>query len=173
MINTNTGNLLTEQDLYSGCWNVTVITDYFKDDGDGKYNYGLAGLDTPANPQGSGSGDELLYKEISDPVCITVTKDPYINSISPDPAPSNTIAEIYGSNFGLTKGTSLVKVWNRKKTNFKVAKTKSWNNTKIKFVVPKFGTDPNNYPMEKWIQVEVPGKPISNYYFFTILAPAP
>jgi hypothetical protein len=40
-------------------------------------------------------------------------------------------------------------------------------------VVPKFGTDPNNYPMKKWIQVEVPGKPISNYYFLTILAPIP
>lgn len=171
LINTNTGNLLTEQDLYPGCWNVTVITDYFKDDGDGKYNYDLAGLDTPTNPQGSGSGDELLYKEISDPVCITVTKDLHINSISPDPAPSTTIAEIYGSNFGLTKDTSLVKVWNRQKTTFKIAKIKSWGNTKIKFVVPKFGIDPAKYPKKRWIQVEVPGKSVSNYYFFTIIAP--
>jgi hypothetical protein len=172
-INTNTGNLLTEQDLYPGCWNLTVITDYFKDDGDGKYNYGLSGLDTPINLQGSGSGDELLYKEISTPVCFTVKKDPYINSISPDSAPPSTIVEINGSNFGLTKGTSLVKVWNRKKTNFKTAKIKTWSDTKIKFKVPKYGTNPTKYPKKRLIQIEVQGTPGSNYCSFTVIAPLP
>jgi hypothetical protein len=173
LIDTNTGDLLTEQDLYPGCWNVTVITDYFKDDGDGKYYYGLSGLDTPANPQGSGAGDKLLYRKVSDPVCFTVTKDAYISSIDPNPAMSTSTAIIYGSNFGSTRGTSVVKVWNTAKTSFKTAKIRSWKNTKIKFVVSKFGTDPNNYPVDRLIRVEVAGKPASNYYPVTILAPTP
>jgi hypothetical protein len=169
----NIGNPVSEQDLYEGLWNLKVITDYFKDDGDSKYNYGLSGLDTPTNPQGTGSGDELLYRVISDPVCFRVTKDPYINSISPDPAPYANKAEILGSNFGQTQDTSVVKVWNKKKTNFKIAKVRAWSNNKIKFVVPRFGTNPAKYPVKRWIQVEVPGKPVSNYYLLTITAPGP
>lgn len=170
LINTNTGNQLTEQDLYIGCLNVTVVTDYFKDDGDGKYNYGIAGLDTPTNPQGSGSGDELLHRSISDPVCFTVTKDTYINSISPDPVRYADKATILGSNFGPTRGTSVVKVWDMEMTNYKIASIRSWNNTKINFTVPIFGLNPNNYPLNKLVQVVVPGKPGSNYYPITIIA---
>lgn len=167
----DTGNPVPEQNLYTGCWNLVVITDYFKDDGDGKYNYGLAGLDTPTNPQNTGAGDELLFRAVSDPVCFTVTTDPYINSIVPNPAPYKNIAAIYGSNFGTTQGTSVVKIWNKRKTKFKIAKIKSWSNTKIKFVVPKFGTDPVKYPKKKWVQVEVLGTPESNDYKLTIIAP--
>jgi len=170
LINTNTGSQLTEQDLYIGCWNMTVITDYFKDDGDGKYNYGITGLDTPTNPQGSGSGDELLQRSISAPVCFTVTKDTYINSISPNPVRYADKATISGSNFGPTRGTSVVKVWDMGMTNYKIASIRSWNNTKINFTVPIFGLDPNNYPLNKLVQVIVPGKPGSNYYPITIIA---
>jgi hypothetical protein len=176
LVDVSTGNLVPEQSLYAGCWNLLVITDYFRDDGDGIYNKSghldLQNSDNPADvPNATGNGDELLYRVISEPVCFTVTKNPYINSINPDPAPSSNKAVIYGANFGLTQGTSVVKVWNKKKTNFKIAKIKQWSNTKIKFVVPKFGTDPAKYPLKRWIQVEVPGKPASNYYQIIIIAP--
>jgi hypothetical protein len=167
-----TGYLMPERALYRGLWNVSVITDYFKDDGDGKYNYGLAGLDTPSNPQGTGTGDELLYRAISDPVCFTVTKEPYINSIEPNIVPFKNTATIYGSNFGITQGTSVVKIWNKKKRVVKIAKIISWSKTAITFKVPYF--EGAIYPKETWVQVVVRdyyGKTLSNEQPLTIESP--
>jgi len=105
LFDNNTGNTVPEQDLYTGCWDIKVITDYFKDDPvngiPGKYNLDLGGLDL---------ADELLHREISDPVCFTVTKDPYINGVRPDKIPNGNTFEIYGANFGSIQGTSNVHV---------------------------------------------------------------
>jgi hypothetical protein len=63
LLDTNTGQPVLQENLEKGCWHVTVVTDYFIDDGDGLYNHGMAGLD---------SDDLLLYRDVSDPVCLTV-----------------------------------------------------------------------------------------------------
>jgi len=82
LLDVYTGNPVASNDLYRGRWNVYVITDYFIDDGDGKYNEGMIGLDlrstdVPAGnnadgPNATGIGDALLYREVSDPVVFTV-----------------------------------------------------------------------------------------------------
>ncbi len=111
LLNINTGNPVTEQDLFPGCWDMRMIIDYFKDDPvsgtPGKYNLGMGGLD-PA--------DELLLRVVSDPVCLTVTEvltgDPYIppliDAVTPDRIPNGGFFEIYGLNFGSAQGTSYV-----------------------------------------------------------------
>jgi hypothetical protein len=103
LLDINTGNPVSEQDLYPGCWNMKIITDYFKDNSvngtPGKYNLDMGGFD-PA--------DELLYRAISNPVCFTVAKDPYIGGVMPDRIPNGGILEIDGVNFGATKGMSYV-----------------------------------------------------------------
>jgi hypothetical protein len=76
LLDVKTGNPVPEQDLYIGCWNMVVVTDYFRDDGDGKYNYALNGLDLPDNLEGTGDGDLLIYRDISNPVCFTVINNP-------------------------------------------------------------------------------------------------
>lgn len=83
LLDVYTGNPVASNDLYRGRWNVYVITDYFLDDGDGKYNEGMIGLDlrsadVPAGnnadgPNATGTGDVLLYREVSAPVVFTVT----------------------------------------------------------------------------------------------------
>ena len=88
----------------------------------------------------------------------------------PDPVRYADKATILGSNFGPTRGTSVVKVWDTEMTNYKIARIRYWNSTKINFTVPIFGLDPNNYPLNKLVQVIVPGKPGSNYYPITILS---
>jgi len=99
----NTGNPALEQDLYPGCWNIKVITDYFKDNPvngtPGKYNLDMGGFD-PA--------DELIYRVISNSVCLIITKDPYINGVMPDKIPNGGYFEIDGVNFGSIQGQSYV-----------------------------------------------------------------
>jgi hypothetical protein len=155
LLDLNTGNAVPGTELYTGCWNVKVITDYFKDDGDTTYNGGLAGLDPD---------DELLYREISDPLCFTVTKGPYITCVSPNPVPGGDTATITGGNFGTTKGTSVVKLWNKKHTNFATAKVVNWSNTQITFKVKPKNPAKNKI---KDVQVSVNGQG-SNYYRITV-----
>jgi hypothetical protein len=111
LLDTNTGNPLPEHDLYPGCWNMRIIVDYFKDNPSsgtpGKYNLGMGGLDT---------ADELLYRVVSDPVCLTVAEyfpespytSPFIDAITPERIPNGGFFEIYGVNFGSIQGTSYV-----------------------------------------------------------------
>jgi hypothetical protein len=103
LLDINTGNPVSEQDLYQGCWNMRVIIDYFKDNPangtPGKYNLDMGGLDPH---------DELLYRVISNPVCFTVVKGPYISGVMPDRIPGGGILEIEGVNFGSTQGASYV-----------------------------------------------------------------
>ena len=189
----NTGNPLPEQDLYEGCWNVTMIIDYFKDNPlngtPGKYNLGMGGLD-PA--------DELLYREISNPLCFTVTKDPYINYLSSDRVPNGNTFVIYGANFGSSQVTSFIRIGkgsglieiigdgignddgkctkDEYKSNgctldpakAKLLKVVGWSNTKIKCDLP---TLPFSLPLRAHIQVVVEGETKSNCYPFTIIEP--
>jgi hypothetical protein len=103
LLDINTGNPAFEQDLYPGCWNIKVITDYFRDNPvngtPGKYNLDMGGFD-PA--------DQQLDRVISNPVCLTITKDPYINGVMPDKIPNGGYLEIDGVNFGSIQGQSYV-----------------------------------------------------------------
>ncbi|MFH1704246.1 MAG: hypothetical protein ABIB41_12635 [Nitrospirota bacterium] len=103
LLNINTGNPVLEQDLYQGCWNVKIIIDYFKDNPingtPGKYNLNMGGLD-PA--------DELLYRVISNPVCLTITKDSYIKVVMPDRIPNAGTFDIDRVNPGSTQGMNYV-----------------------------------------------------------------
>jgi hypothetical protein len=40
LMDLKSGSLVVPPQVYEGTWDVYVVTDYFKDDGDGKYNYG-------------------------------------------------------------------------------------------------------------------------------------
>jgi hypothetical protein len=101
LLNINTGNPVSEQDLYQGCWNIKIIIDYFKDNPingtPGKYNLDMGGLD-PA--------DELLYRVISDPVCLTVTNDSYIEEVMSDNIPNGGTFETDGAKLGSAQGMS-------------------------------------------------------------------
>jgi hypothetical protein len=176
LLDTTSGNLVSEHDLFAGDWNVYLVTDYFQDDGDGVYNYGLSGLDTMDNPQGPGTGDKLLQRVYNDPVSFTVTKDPYIESLMPNPSISKETVTVSGSNFGATRGTSIIKLWNVVHKKFSVVKKSeivSWRNTEIKFIGP-----PNNRldgnPKIKDIQIILDfgttQKKASNFYRLSILS---
>jgi hypothetical protein len=190
LLNINTGNPISEQDLYPGCWNIKVITDYFKDNPangtPGKYNLDMGGLD-PA--------DELIYRVISNPVCFTVAKDPYIGGVMPDRIPNGGILEINGVNFGSTQGMSyvlggkdsaLVEIMGDSKGNedgvcqkaeylengctLDPAKSKNipivgWNNNKIVCDLPTIST---GLPFRAHVQVVVGGTKKSNVKNFVI-----
>ena len=154
LLDINTGNPVPAQDLYPGCWNVKVITDYFKDDGDGKYNYGIAGLDTPTNPQGTGPGDTLLYRDSSNPVCFTATAlytpPPYISGISLyKVAEGMYLIQITGIGFGATQGAGYVLAGSRIITGPNII---SWSNTYIKLKV-SYVSSP--YPRSVTVTIKV------------------
>jgi hypothetical protein len=52
--------------------------------------------------------DQQLDRVISNPVCLTITKDPYINGVMPDKIPNGGYLEIDGVNFGSIQGQSYV-----------------------------------------------------------------
>jgi hypothetical protein len=195
LLDINTGNPVLEQELYPGCWNVKIITDYFKDDPingtPGKYNLGLDGLD-PA--------DELLYRVTSNPICFTVTKDPYINGVRPNMILDGNTFVIYGANFGSSQGTSFIRIgkdsWlleiigdgignddgkctkDEYKNNgctldpakAKILKVVGWSNTMIKCKLPTIANTAT-LPLRVHVQVEVEGRTKSNCYPFTIIEP--
>lgn len=134
LLDTNTGNPVPAQELYTGCWNTNVVTDYFKDDGDGKYNYGINVLDMPSDPLGTGSGDELLYRDISNPLCFVSSgyvPPPYISSvILYKQAQGTYIIQVTGTGFGPTQGAGYVIFGARIITGTNIM---SWSNTSIKF----------------------------------------
>jgi hypothetical protein len=160
------------QELYAGAWQVRVITDYFKKGGGALYNKGADGL----NPN-----YELVFREISEPATFTVTKDPNINGVGPDPVlgtvtkASPNPATITGVNFGTTRGPAVIRVA-APKNHSKYADTKAkvimWSNTEIKFWL-KYAA----YPKTKDIQIVLnPGSPPaqqkkSNWFRITVVAP--
>ena len=130
LLDINTGNPVPAQYLYPGCWNMKVITAYFKDNPvngmPGKYNLDMGGFD-PA--------DELLYRDGSDPVCFTASAPyTYISSITPYKAAEGMyLVQITGVGFGVTQGAGYVIVGSRIITGTNII---SWSNTSIKFKVP-------------------------------------
>jgi hypothetical protein len=189
----NTGNPVLKQDQYPCCWNVKIITDYFKDDPingtPGKYNLDMGGLD-PA--------DKLLHREVSNPVCFMVTKDPHINCLSSDRVPNGITFVIYGTNFGSSQGTSFIRIgkdsWlleiisdgignddgictkDEYKNNgctldpakAEILKVVGWSNTMIKCKLPTIANTAT-LPLRAHIQVVVEGRTESNCYPFTII----
>jgi hypothetical protein len=99
LYDTNYAQPVLPQNLYQGCWNVSVVTDYFQDDGDNVHLLATGAIDP---------GDTLLYREVSDPTCFTVTNQPKIFSVNPKVIVRGNTAIIYGTFFGPTKGTSSV-----------------------------------------------------------------
>ena len=106
--------------LYVGNWSLTVVTDYFIDDGDGAYMDTATGeLDLRAEdvepwnladgPNGlGGTGDELIWRERSTPANFNVDSLPAIWNINSTKIPAGDNMKITGINFGATKGTSKV-----------------------------------------------------------------
>jgi hypothetical protein len=180
LVDVNTGNEVSAHDLYLGCWDLRVVTDYFKDDGDRIYNEnGHLDIKNSGNPvdlpNASGSGDELLSRAVSDSVCFTVVDPPYISGISPNPVVSQGTVTLYGSDFGATRGTRIIKLWNKNHTRSSVvknAKIFSWSDTEIKFQAPA-NNSLTGKPKIKDVQIVVnPGAPEetgSNFYSLTIL----
>jgi hypothetical protein len=104
--------------------------------------------------------DEIMYTEISDPVCFTVTDEPYIGCSRPKIVSEGNFATITGANFGPAKGLSYVRMGkkNLAGTDLDPLKTikvstayRLWSNTSIKFKVPKVSATGN-----WWVQVVVP-----------------
>ena len=182
LVDVDTGNRVSVPNLYLGCWDLRVITDYFKDDGDGVYSEnGHLDLQNSGNPldmpNASGSGDELLSRAVSNSVCFTVL-DPltFIGEISPNPVVSLNTVTVSGANFGFAKGTSIIRLWNKSHTLSKIVKNAqifSWSDTEIKFRAPA-NTNIYGKPKIKDVQIIVnPGTPqemTSNFYRLTILA---
>jgi hypothetical protein len=107
--------------LYVGNWNVTVVTDYFLDDGDGAYFDSTTGkLDLrtedvePWNladgPSGTGTGDELIWRERSVPAVFNVDSSPSIWNINSTKIPAGDNMKVTGINFGASQGTGKVRV---------------------------------------------------------------
>jgi hypothetical protein len=180
LVDINTGSPVPDQQLYVGCWNLEVIRDYFKDDNDGVYNEnGHLDLKNSGNaadvPNATGSGDELLYREISTPICFTVLSHPSISCINPNLVVSNNTVAVYGSNFGPTRGTSVIRLWNKAHKKYSVVsdfRIFLWSNTKIKFQAPA-NNSPLGKPKIKDVQIVLnPGTPqekVSNFYRMKIL----
>jgi hypothetical protein len=107
--------------LYVGNWSLTVVTDYFIDDGDGIYMDTATGkldLDPefvePWNladgPNAGVTGDELVWRERSVPANFNVDSDPAIWNINSTKIPAGDYMKITGINFGASQGTSKVRV---------------------------------------------------------------
>ena len=182
LLDINTGNPVPTGDLYVGNWQVFVITDYFKDDLDGTYNNGLAGLDI---------GDQLIYRDVSNVATWIVTKNPYIQNVDPNPVAGGATATVTGANFGVS-GVEILgdsigdddgKCEQKEKceirlckkntvpcTSPKYPKVMSWSDTSIVIKIPTMAAP---WPKKKDVEVTVPGAPTpkSNMYQITIVKP--
>jgi len=107
--------------LYVGNWSVTVVTDYFIDDGDGVYMDPATGKldlnpefvkpwDLADGPSGTGTGDTLIWRETSTPAMFNVDSNPAIWNINSTKIPYGDNMKITGINFGASQGTSKVRV---------------------------------------------------------------
>jgi hypothetical protein len=173
ILDTKTKLAVPPEQLYQGCWNVKVITDYFEDNltlgTPGSYNLGMLGLD---------SKDTLLYREIGEPTCYLVSATPFINCVRPAKVRKGTYATITGASFGPIRKTSYVRIGPASarieitdgigdddgicdpgevctldplNPAVKIVTTYSlWSNTSIKFKVP-------GPPGARFVQVVVPG----------------
>jgi hypothetical protein len=151
-------------ELYVGDWSVYVITDIFKDDNlDGDHLNSDGSID---------SADALIYRHVSNAGTITISKQPYINSLQPNPVPHKGTVKILGVNFG-TSGKEInsasggdndgicdpnekcaVTICNPNETTCAWAKVKTWTNTEIEFVAPK---NTGTKTKKKDIRVILPG----------------
>jgi hypothetical protein len=147
--------------LYGGQWNVKVITDYFKDDGDQKYllpgeekphcsDPGVETCDAVAGCSladyakggcwGNGRidpGDTLIYREISNDETFTVQADPAILCVRPQYVPEKNTVMIYGANFGPKRcADCYVQLCTVPYLGFCRNINNIWSNTRIKALIP-------------------------------------
>jgi hypothetical protein len=174
-----TGTWVPESSLFEGNWQLTVVTDYFKDDGDQKYfdvasgalDLAQAYLDEnePWNnldgPNGTHDvslpdGDILLHRERSAPVVFSVIHSPIINKVIPRAGAykGNTV-KLLGYGFGTATGQ--VEIGNKNMTGVtKFPKVTSWGTTKIKVKMALF--KPAKVGRKVWVRVHVPGNGTSD-----------
>jgi hypothetical protein len=106
--------------LYVGNWSLTVVTDYFIDDGDGVYMGTDGKLDLDPEyveawnladgPNSGTTGDTLIWRETSTPSMFNVDSNPAIWNINSTKIPAGDSMKITGINFGASQGTSKVRV---------------------------------------------------------------
>jgi hypothetical protein len=145
--------------LYEGDWDVKVITDYFKDDGDRVYLLpgeekpgcflagtcdGVAGCSLADYAKGGcwgngriDPGDTLIYREISNEEIFTVQADPAILCVRPQYVPEANSVMIYGANFGPTRcADCYVQICSMPDLQFCKSLKNQWSNTRIKALIP-------------------------------------
>lgn len=163
MLDVKTGAEVPPDQLYeSTCWEVTVITDYIKDNQVlgtvGKYNLGLGGLDT---------ADTVVWREESDPICLNSNNGPFIQLVSPSKQNAKKYVELYGFNFGAI--ANKVNVGGKVVSGLGVG-IFSWNDTSIVFKVPTMAA----YPTTKPVYVTTNALKVSNKNLtLKVKAPAP
>jgi hypothetical protein len=162
----NNNRLIDLAQLYEGQWNVKVITDYFKDNGDRVYllpgeekphcsDPGVetcngdhsCSLDEYAKGGCWGNGridpnDTLIYREISNDENFTVQADPAILCVRPQSVPEKNTVMIYGANFGPTRcADCYVQMCTPLLKVCKYLKN-IWSNTRIKALIPDIAGAP-------------------------------
>ena len=89
-------------------------------------------------PAGARTGNvQVITTRGSDTARLTVTS-PWVHSISPQTARSNTVVTVSGENFGSSRGSSSVRIGSTTITSFT-----SWSNGSIRFRIPR-NTPPGN-----------------------------
>ena len=89
-------------------------------------------------PSGARTGNvQVITTRGSDTARLTVTS-PWVSSISPQTARSNSVVTLSGENFGSSRGSSSVRIGSTTITSFT-----SWSNSSIRFRIPR-NTPPGN-----------------------------
>ena len=89
-------------------------------------------------PSGARTGNvQVITTRGSDTARLTVTS-PWVSSISPQTARSNTVVTVSGENFGSSRGSSSVRIGSTTITSFS-----SWTSSSIRFRIPR-NTPPGN-----------------------------
>ena len=170
MLDVNTGAEVPPDQLYaSTCWEVTVITDYIKDNQVsgtvGSYNLGLGGLDT---------ADTLIWREESDPICFNSENGPFIQFVSPNKQNAKKYVSLTGYNFGADNAANKVNVGAKVVSGLVgpyPASITTWNDTNIVFKVPTLASYPSVKPV--YVTRGVDGKVSNKNLTLKVKAPAP
>ena len=185
-----TGVAVPDPQLYEGSWNMQVVTDYFKDDGDGLYfdkTTGALDIGQVMTPDGllPLNDPDSPYTEpwnaLDGPNGTGTTTygdgDILLHRERSEPAAFNVLhvpilnkvkprSGAYKGNtvkaigYGFGTATGQVEVGNKAFTASKFAIVKSWGTTKVNFKMPGFGV--GLVGKKKWVKIHVPGTGASN-----------
>jgi hypothetical protein len=104
-------------------------------------------------------GDEIYDSVSGNPGVFTLTDEPVIYTVAPNPVLPGKWVEVVGVNFGDTQGTSVVHINNKTydSTSWRIL---FWNASKIRFTIPNYtcewfeAFEPKDYGTRKvWITV--------------------